>query len=94
MAVSKSLRRVTEQGIPILAIHDSFLIEQLKFGQLFTAMALNIDAVVKEELGITLDKTVRMKAKGAEAGLINALLAGAYGSGDTDEGYEGDVGGY
>ena len=94
MAVSKSLRRVTEQGIPILAIHDSFLIEQLKFGDLFTSMALNIDAVVKEELGIVLDKTVRMKAKGAEAELINELLAAQYALGDTYEAYECDVGGY
>jgi hypothetical protein len=30
------------------------------------------------ELGIVLDKTVRMKAKGAEAELINELLAAQY----------------
>jgi hypothetical protein len=88
------IKGFTDQGIPILAIHDSFLIEQLKLGDLFTSMALNIDAVVKEELGITLDKTVRMKAKGAEAGLINELLAAQYALGDTYEAYECDVGGY
>jgi hypothetical protein len=88
------IKKFTDQAIPILAIHDSFLIEQLKLGQLFTAMALNIDEVVKDELGIALDKTVRIKPKGHEAELINGLLEGAYGYGDTDEGYEGDVGGY
>jgi hypothetical protein len=72
------LVRSATKGIPILSIHDSFLIQQLKFGDLFTAMALKIDQVVKEELGIVLDKTVRMKVKGAEAGLINAILADQY----------------
>jgi hypothetical protein len=88
------MKRFTEQGIPVLAIHDSFLIDQLKFGDLFTAMALNIDQVVKEELGITLDKTVKMKAKGHEAELINELLADQCALGGPYEHFECDVGGY
>jgi hypothetical protein len=88
------IKEFTDKGIAILSIHDSFLIDQLKFGDLFTAMAVSIDQVVKEELGITLDKAVRMKAKGNEAELINQLLAAQYALGDTYEAYEVDVGGY
>jgi hypothetical protein len=88
------IKDFTDRGIPVLAIHDSFLIDQLKFGDLFTAMALNIDQVVKEELGIELDKAVKMKAKGHQAELINELLASQYALGGPYEAYECDVGGY
>jgi hypothetical protein len=88
------IKGFTDKGVPILALHDSFLIDQLKFGQLFTAMAVSIDSVVKQELGIRLDKTVRMKAKGYHSEMINEILASQYALGDTYGHYDvmlGDI---
>jgi hypothetical protein len=85
LIAERVISEFTGKEIPILVLHDSFLIEGLKFDQLFTAMALSIDEVVEDELRLEFAATVKMKAKGYKSELINQLIYGHYIIENTDE---------
>jgi hypothetical protein len=85
LIAERVINEFTTKGLPVLALHDSFLIEGLKFGQLYTAMALSIDEVVKQELGLEFAATVKMKAKGYQSNLINEIIPSHYVIENTDE---------
>ena len=62
------------RDIPLLPVHDSFVIGQEHYRDLFDSMNAQFCQIVREGVGMDVDASIMIEAKGRNAPTINDLL--------------------